>query len=162
MHRRVPTVALSLAALGALGLIGAGAASQSPPEGPAAQKTAAAVQPPALDTARWPEKPWPPGMVWVPAGEFTMGTDDEAAMPNERPAHRVKLDGFWMDEHDVTNAEYRKFVEATGYVTTAEKPIDWEEIKKQVPPGTPKPPEENLKPGSIVFTPPRQAVDLRD
>jgi formylglycine-generating enzyme required for sulfatase activity len=88
-----------------------------------------------------------------------MGTDDANAFRNERPAHRVKLDGFWMDEHAVTNAEFRKFVEATGYVTIAEKPVDWEEMKKQVPPGTPKPDAEKLKPGSLVFTPPDHAVD---
>jgi formylglycine-generating enzyme required for sulfatase activity len=104
----------------------------------------------------------PAGMVWIPAGEFTMGTDDPNSMPNERPAHRVKLDGFWMDEHDVTNAEFRKFVEATGYVTTAEKPVDWEEMKRQLPPGTPKPPPEALQPGSLVFTSPGHPVDLRD
>src|SRR5262245_29671399 len=60
----------------------------------------------------------PPGMVWIPGGPFTMGTDDANSLANERPAHRVKLDGFWIDEHDVTNAEFRKFVKATGYVTT--------------------------------------------
>jgi formylglycine-generating enzyme len=104
----------------------------------------------------------PPDMVWIPDGEFTLGTDDPNSMSNERPAVRVTVDGFWMDQHDVTNAEFRKFVEATGYVTTAEKPIDWEEMKRTVPPGTPKPPEEKLRPGSLVFTPPGHAVDLRD
>ncbi len=104
----------------------------------------------------------PPGMRWIPGGEFTMGTDDVRSMTNERPAHRERVEGFWMDEHDVTNAEFRKFAEATGYVTTAEKPVDWEELKKQVPVGTPKPPEEKLLPGSLVFTPPGQEVDLRD
>ena len=104
----------------------------------------------------------PPGMKWIPAGQFTMGTNDSHSMPNEHPSHRVKLDGFWIDEHDVTNAEFRKFVEATGYVTTAEKPVDWEEMKKQLPPGTPKPPPEALQPGSLVFTPPDHPVDLRD
>ena len=89
-------------------------------------------------------------------------TDDANSFRNERPAHRVKLDGFWMDEHDVTNAEFRKFVEASGYVTVAEKPVDWEQMKKQVPPGTPKPDEEKLKPGSLVFTPPDHAVDTAD
>ncbi len=89
-----------------------------------------------------------------------MGTDDPRSMPNERPAHRVLLDGFWMDEHPVTNAEFRKFVEATGYVTIAERKPDWEELKKQLPPGTPKPPDELLVPGSLVFTPPEQAVPL--
>jgi formylglycine-generating enzyme len=111
---------------------------------------------------RQPPSTAPANMVWIPAGQFMMGTDDPNSMPNERPAHRVQLDGFWMDEHDVTNTEFRKFVQATGYVTTAEKAVDWEEMKKQVPPGTPKPPDEMLKPGSLVFTPPNHPVDLRD
>jgi formylglycine-generating enzyme required for sulfatase activity len=101
-------------------------------------------------------------MVLISAGEFTMGTDDPNSMANERPAHRVKVAGFFIDEHDVTNAEFAMFVEATKYITTAEKPVDWEEMKKQVPPGTPKPPDEMLKPGSLVFTPPDHDVDLRD
>src|SRR5689334_14956789 len=63
----------------------------------------------------------PPEMKWIPAGEFTMGTNDSKSMPNERPAHRVKLDAFWIDEHDVTNAEFRMFVHATGYITAAER-----------------------------------------
>src|SRR5205823_11600970 len=74
----------------------------------------------------------PPGMVWIPGGEFTMGS--ESTLPrqqNERPTHRVRVDGFWMDEHNVTNAELRQFVEATGHVTTAERKPDWEEVKKQ-------------------------------
>src|SRR5881394_384513 len=77
----------------------------------------------------------PPGMKWIPGGEFTMGTDDAGAMANERPAHLVKVGGFWMDEHHVTNAEFSAFVAATKYVTTAERPVDWEEMKKQLPPG---------------------------
>ncbi|HVJ56528.1 MAG TPA: SUMF1/EgtB/PvdO family nonheme iron enzyme [Terrimicrobiaceae bacterium] len=64
----------------------------------------------------------PPGMVWVPGGEFVMGTDDKKSMPNERPAHRVYVDGFWMDATIVTNAEFAQFVEATGYKTVAERP----------------------------------------
>jgi formylglycine-generating enzyme len=101
-------------------------------------------------------------MVLIRGGEFTMGTDDLQSMPNERPSHRVRVSSFWLDEHAVTNAEFRAFVVATGYVTTAETVVDWEELKKQVPPGTPKPPAEMLKPGSLVFTPPDDAVDLRD
>src|SRR4051812_44234355 len=54
----------------------------------------------------------PPGMVWVPPGEFTMGSDAPDASPHERPAHRVRVDGFWMDQTDVTNAQFRRFVEA--------------------------------------------------
>lgn len=104
----------------------------------------------------------PPGMVWIPAGEFTMGTDDRKSMPNERPAHRVKLDGYWIDRHDVTNAEFRVFARATGYRTVAERKPDWEEIKKQVPPGTPKPDDSMLVAGSLVFSPPDHAVPLND
>jgi formylglycine-generating enzyme required for sulfatase activity len=81
-------------------------------------------------------------------------------MPNERPAHRVHVDGFWIDEHPVTNAEFRKFVEATGYITIAERKPDWEELKQQLPPGTPKPPDNLLVPGSLVFTPPPNPVPL--
>ncbi len=101
-------------------------------------------------------------MVWIPGGTFKMGTDDPNSMPNERPSHEVSVNGFWIDKYDVTNAEFRRFVEATGYVTTAEKPINWEELKKQLPPGTPRPSESMLQPGSLVFTPPQHAVDLMD
>jgi formylglycine-generating enzyme required for sulfatase activity len=104
----------------------------------------------------------PAGMVLIPAGTFTMGTDAARAMPNERPARRATVESFYIDAYDVTNRQFRAFVDATGYVTTAERPIDWDELKKQVPPGTPKPPDELLKPGALVFTPPEQAVDLRD
>jgi formylglycine-generating enzyme required for sulfatase activity len=61
----------------------------------------------------------PPGMVWVSGGEFTMGTASDLGWPDEKPAHRVRVDGFWMDATEVTNAQFRAFVEATGYVTTA-------------------------------------------
>jgi len=130
-------------------------ASAAQPPRPAAAKT-------VPDTSAWPAKPWPPGMVWVPAGEYSMGTDDPNSLQNERPAHRVKLDGFWMDEHDVTNAEFARFVDATQYITIAERRVDWEELKKQVPPGTPKPPDEMLAPGSLAYTPPDAPVDVRD
>jgi formylglycine-generating enzyme required for sulfatase activity len=101
-------------------------------------------------------------MRWIPGGEFVMGTDDPKSMANERPAHKVKVSPFWMDEHTVTNADFAAFVKATGYLTIAEKPVDWEELKKQVPPGTPKPPDDTLRPGSLVFTPPGHPVDLTD
>lgn len=102
------------------------------------------------------------GMRLIPSGEFTMGTDDPISMPNERPAHRVRLDAFWIDEHDVTNEEFRKFVEVTGYVTTAERPPEWRELAAQLPPGTPKPPPETLIAGSLVFTAPDHRVPLDD
>src|SRR6478609_3649695 len=87
----------------------------------------------------------PPGMAWVPGGEFTMGTDSALGWPDEKPAHRVTVDGFWMDETEVTNAQFREFVGATGYVTTAERPIDPDSILRQLPPVTPPP--ERLAPG---------------
>ena len=104
----------------------------------------------------------PPGMVWIPGGEFTMGSTDPLAWPDEAPAHRVYVDGFWMDEHEVTNAEFREFIRAIGYVTTAEREPDVKEILKQSPPGTPPPPKEMLVPGSLVFTPPDRPIGLDD
>lgn len=103
----------------------------------------------------------PEGMVWIPGGEFRMGSVDPLARPDEAPVHRVRVDGFWMDSTEVTNDQFAAFVKATGYVTIAERPVDWEELKKQVPEGTPKPPDHMLLPGSLVFTPPKHPVDLR-
>lgn len=102
------------------------------------------------------------GMVHIPGGKFDMGADNEQASKDEYPKHQVVVDGFWMDEHEVTNAQFSKFVEATGYLTTAELKPDWEELKKQLPPGTPKPDESQLIPASLVFTPPAQKIDLND
>lgn len=104
----------------------------------------------------------PPGMRWIPGGEFLMGTDSEEGWPDEKPAHKVRVAGFWMDETEVTNAQFQAFVEATGYVTTAEKPPDLAEIMKQVAPGTPPPPKESLVAGALVFTPPAGPVSLKD
>lgn len=104
----------------------------------------------------------PPGMVWIPGGEFTMGTDGERGHEAEKPAHRVRVDGFFMDETDVTNAQFRKFIEATGYVTTAERTPTLEEIMRQAMPGAEPPPPEQLVPGSVVFTPPGHPVSLDD
>jgi formylglycine-generating enzyme required for sulfatase activity len=104
----------------------------------------------------------PPGMVWIPGGRFTMGSEGEHALPAERPAHEVDVDGFFMDVHTVTNAEFRAFVDATGYVTIAERAPDVHAILAQLPPGTPAPPKELLVPGSVVFSPTDREVDLRD
>ena len=102
------------------------------------------------------------GMVWIPGGEFIMGSKEQSNTRDAQPAHPVKVDGFWMDEAEVTNRQYIKFVEATGYITVAERPINWEELKKLLPEGTPKPPDEDLQPGSLVFTPPNGPVMLND
>jgi len=104
----------------------------------------------------------PQGMVWVPGGDYVMGSDHRLAQANERPAHRVKVNGFWMDAHHVTNADFRKFVKATGYVTTAERKPDWETLRVQVPPGTPKPPDSALVPGAMVFVGTDRKVPLDD
>lgn len=104
----------------------------------------------------------PPGMVWIPGGTFAMGDDGSFALPNERPVHQVTVDGFYMDVEAVTNARFAAFVEATGYVTVAERTPKREEIMRQLPPGTPPPATELLVPGSIVFTPVEGDVDLRD
>ncbi|NJY61732.1 formylglycine-generating enzyme family protein [Salinimicrobium sp. CDJ15-81-2] len=102
----------------------------------------------------------PEGMVWIPGGEFSMGAveNDQMALDHEKPAHPVAVDGFFMDVTEVTNREFREFVEETGYVTVAEREIDWEELKKQLPPGTPKPHDSILQPGSLVFKKPGKKV----
>lgn len=91
------------------------------------------------------------GMVLIPAGEFSMGSSDDHGLPDEFPRHVVKVSAFWMDEAEVTNAQFKKFADATGYITTAEKPPEWEELRKQLPPNTPKPPNDMLAPASLVF-----------
>lgn len=91
------------------------------------------------------------GMVWIPAGEYKMGSADQDGRRDEYPVHTVALKSFWMDITEVTNRQFHAFVDATGYKTTAEKEVDWDELKKQLPPGTPKPPAEQLAPSSLVF-----------
>ena len=82
-----------------------------------------------------------------------MGGDNQQADPDEFPKHELEIDGFWMDKTEVTNRQFSAFVEATGYVTIAERPIDWEEIAKTLPEGTPKPPDSLLQAGALVFQP---------
>src|SRR3954453_21643348 len=91
-------------------------------------------------------------MVWIPGGEFAMGS--ESFYPEERPVRRVEVDGFWMDEHQVTVAEFRRFVKATDHVTMAERAPAVEEYPDADP--------ELLVPGSLVFHPTRGPVDLSD
>jgi len=102
----------------------------------------------------------PEGMVWIPGGEFTQGAVplDKMAMDHEKPAHKVRLNGFFMDITEVTNAQYAKFVNETGYITVAERAIDWEEMKTQVPEGTPKPHDSILQPGSLTFKKSKSSV----
>ncbi len=95
----------------------------------------------------------PEGMVWVAEKTFLQGAkeNDNYAMPREQPAHNVKVDGFFIDITEVTNKQFRTFVEATDYLTVAEREIDWEEMKTQLPEGTPKPHDSILQPGSLIF-----------
>ena len=102
-------------------------------------------------------------MVFIPGGTFNMGArDDQFARADEYPVHPVKVNSFFMDPHPVTNAQFSEFIESTGYVTTAEKDIDWEEFKKQLPPGTLKPADSLLEASSLVFTHTNQRVNLND
>lgn len=92
------------------------------------------------------------GMVLIPGGTFQMGSDHH--YPEEAPAHRVTVSPFWIDSTPVTNRQFREFVQATGYVTVAELAPDPKEYPGALP--------HMLKPGSLVFSPPRHPVDLRD
>jgi formylglycine-generating enzyme required for sulfatase activity len=92
------------------------------------------------------------GMAWIADGTFQMGSSD--FYPEERPVHHVSLDGFWIDKHPVTNLDFQRFVEKTGYVTIAERspnPADYPGIDPSV-----------LVPGSLVFHRPQHRVDLRN
>lgn len=117
---------------------------------------------PTRELAGPPPGPAPAGMVWIPGGEFSMGSKDPRGdvcggnepMDDARPVHRVQLDGYWMDRTEVTNAEFARFVAATNYITVAERPLRASDY-----PGVPA---DKLAPGSLVFTPPPHAVPLND
>lgn len=102
------------------------------------------------------------GMVLIPAGTFQMGGDNKQASQDEYPKHSVQVNAFYMDATEVTNASFKKFVDATGYITTAERKPDWEELKQSVPPGTPKPHDSLLVAASLIFTPSTGPVDLNN
>jgi sulfatase modifying factor 1 len=102
------------------------------------------------------------GMVLINGGVFEMGGDNDQADSDEFPKHKVQVSSFYMDETEITNAQFRKFVEATGYITTAEKKPDWEEMKKTLPPGTLQPPDSLLVAASLVFKPSKGPVDLNN
>lgn len=109
-----------------------------------------AVLEPLVTTAPGPA-PFP-GMVWIPAGTYRMGSDHH--YPEEAPAHPVEVDGFWMDAMPVTNAQFRRFVEATGYVTFCEIPPNADDYPGADP--------AMLVAASVVFVPPPHRVELRD
>ena len=97
-----------------------------------------------------PSAPPSPNMVWIPSGESLIGSDAHYA--EERPTHRVTVEGFWIDEYPVTNARFAEFVDATGYVTFAELTPNAADYPGAI--------AEMLHPGSLVFTKPQHAVDL--
>jgi formylglycine-generating enzyme len=102
-----------------------------------------------------PAQPGPPpreNMRWIPGGAFLRGSDQH--YPEEGPTHQVTVDGFWMDQHTVTNADFQRFVEATDHVTVAERPLDPRDYPGALP--------ELLVPGSAVFQKPAHRVDLRN
>ncbi|MGA9568173.1 MAG: SUMF1/EgtB/PvdO family nonheme iron enzyme, partial [Candidatus Korobacteraceae bacterium] len=109
-----------------------------------------------------PSIPAPAGMIWIPGGEFSMGAGDPPGMDevgmnatkDSRPIHRVYVDGFFMDKTDVTNAQFARFVKATGYVTVAERKPRQDDY--------PNAPPENLVAGSVVFSAPDHPVPLND
>ncbi len=117
---------------------------------------------PTVPNTAPPPRTAPAGMVWIPGGEFSMGAADSPsdgevgmqATKDSRPIHRVYVDGFFMDATDVTNAQFARFVKATGYVTVAERKPRQEDY--------PTAPPENLVAGSVVFSPPDHAVPLTD
>lgn len=98
------------------------------------------------------EKPPFPQMVWVPGGTFLMGSDHH--YPEEAPAHQVTVEGFWIDQYTVTNTQFQRFVQATGYITSAERVPNAAEYPGAKP--------ELLMAASVVFQKPRQRVDLRN
>jgi formylglycine-generating enzyme required for sulfatase activity len=108
-----------------------------------------------------PTEPAPPGMVWIPGASFQMGSDSPLALPDERPVHEVRVSGFWLDIHEVTNAEFALFVEQTHYQTTAERAPTPEEFAAHLPPGAELPAAEDLSPCSLVFQAPRSGQRAR-
>ena len=111
-------------------------------------------------TSRDEANPLEHAAVHVPRRTVTIGSNDSEARPDESPVHSVEVGPFWMDATEVTNQAFAAFVEATGYTTTAEQPIDWDALKAQLPPGTPKPSESQLMPGSMVFAPPPEGTPV--
>ena len=96
---------------------------------------------------------FPEGMIWVEGKSYTKGAknEDPYAMMREKPSHQVYVDGFFIDATEVTNDQFQKFVNETGYITIAERQIDWNEMKKNLPINTPKPHDSLLQPGSLIF-----------
>src|SRR5271170_6452660 len=93
------------------------------------------------------------GMVWIPGGTFHMGCAD-CDMPDALPVHTVIMDGFRMQATPVTNQQFARFVDATGYVSIAERKPEPRDLPGVAP--------QDMVPGSAVFTPPQHPVPLDD
>ena len=104
----------------------------------------------------------PDGMAYIPGGTFNMGGKSEQAEVDEFPIRKIAISAFFMDDGEVTNRQFSEFVEATNYKTMAERTIDWDELQKQLPKGTPKPEDSLFLPGSLVFKSTSGPVDLND
>ena len=112
-------------------------------------------------TGDGPPGPAPEGMVWIPGGKFTMGTDDANPLfADAHPRHEVRIDGFWLDETEVTNAKFAEFVKATGYVTVAEKVPTMEAMIAGRAAHLPPPDPAELVAAALVYTPPDGPVPL--
>jgi len=129
----------------------------------ATPSTMASSYAPTQSNKQAAQGPAPAGMVWIPGGEFSMGSEDPSTdaicgghehMRDARPIHRVYVDGFWMDKTEVTNEQFGKFVKATGYKTVAEIAPTQAEF--------PTAPKENLVAGATVFTPTPNVVPLNN
>ena len=157
---RVPwgLIVLGVALIGGIGWWYA--VGTQPPLNPPMAAASAPIETATVENKIRPAGEPPEGMVWIPGGEFSMGAAEQAGMNNvgmqatrdSRPIHRVYVDGFWMDSTEVTNAQFAKFVEATKYVTVAERVPRAEDF-----PGAPP---ENLVAGSVKFSPPSSPVPL--
>ncbi len=159
---RIPTLNQVLIPLGLIAVITLTSCNQQPPPSLPVDYVSLNTFAPTVENPGRPEGPAPEGMVWIPGGEFSMGCETKnesmCGFPgltiDTAPIHRVYVDGFWMDEAEVTNQQFQAFVEATGYVTVAETTPTAEEIPGAIP--------ENLVAGSIVFTPTEKGVSLND
>lgn len=154
MRFALPSIVLAGAVATLAAVLLAPARSPSGPQPPSA--TSPNAETPVDDhrpVITEPPGPAPEGMVWIPGGTFRMGNPDPA--PNQQdeiPVHEVTLDGFWMDATVVTNRQFQAFVDATGYRTTAERPIDRNDLRGQVPDEVlASLPQEALDPSSICF-----------
>lgn len=101
-------------------------------------------------------------MVFIQGGQYVMGSMGAYAERHEGPEVLVEVNDFYIDRTEVTNAMFKAFVEATGYKTVAERPLEWEVIKKDLPPDYPRIPDSLLSPGSLIFSPPMNRVPLDD